>query len=275
MNPGLRGQDLRSAFAGSGFRIMLVANKFQTGFDQPLLSAMYVDKKLSGVTAVQTLSRLNRTYRTPSGIEKQKTMVLDFVNDAGDIKSSFEPYFADVHLETETDPNLVHDLASKLDQAGIYTGEEVDALAEAWVGRKGNNALSAAIGPAKCRFRQRYQGAIQSDDKTEIGVLDLFRKDVGTFVRLYDFMSQIVNYGDTDLEKRSIFLRLLERQIQPDSFSAEVDLSGVVLEEIKQVDRGTTDIDLGARKGLKGSPVPGPRPRRIRNWSRSRRSSND
>ena len=131
MNPGLGGQDLRSAFSGSRFRIMLVANKFQTGFDQPLLCAMYVDKKLSGVTAVQTLSRLNRTYHTPSGEEKLQTMVLDFVNAPGDIQAAFEPYFVDVHLEQETAPHVVHDLAAKLDQSGISTEEEIRTVGQA------------------------------------------------------------------------------------------------------------------------------------------------
>ena len=92
---------------------MLVANKFQTGFDQPLLSAMYVDKKLSGVTAVQTLSRLNRTHRTAGGEQKRKTFVIDFVNKPEDIRAAFEPYFTNATLETETDPYVVVHLADQ------------------------------------------------------------------------------------------------------------------------------------------------------------------
>ena len=130
---------------------MIVANKFQTGFDQPLLCAMYVDRILSGVTAVQTLSRLNRTYRTPSGIQKTAAMtqVVDFVNEPELIRKAFEPYFTDAFLETETDPNLVHDLAAKLDTAAIYTQAEIDQCAEAFVKGKGNNALAAAVDPAR------------------------------------------------------------------------------------------------------------------------------
>jgi type I restriction enzyme R subunit len=252
MNPGLGGQSLRAAFNGNDFRIMLVANKFQTGFDQPLLCAMYVDKRLSGVTAVQTLSRLNRTYTSPSGELKSSTMVLDFVNDPEEIKDSFEPYFADVHLDTETDPNLVHDIAAKLDQAGIYTDDEVEALVKAWLAKAGNSALAAAIDPPKKRFRDRYNAAIEAEDKAELDLLEMFRKDVGTFVRLYEFMSQIIDYGDTDLEKKSIFLRLLERQIRPDSYSAEVDLSDVELRNIKQIDRGRAEIELSGGEGLSG-----------------------
>ena len=126
MNPGA-GADLAAAFKGETYKIMLVANKFQTGFDQPLLSAMYVDKKLSGVTAVQTLSRLNRTHRTAGGEQKRKTFVIDFVNKPEDIKAAFEPYFKNATLETETDPYVVVHLATKLAQAGIYTEDQVRA----------------------------------------------------------------------------------------------------------------------------------------------------
>jgi type I restriction enzyme R subunit len=257
MNPGLNGRDLRTAFATEDFKVMLVANKFQTGFDQPLLVAMYVDKQLSGVTAVQTLSRLNRTYRAPSGEVKQDTFVLDFVNKPEEIKAAFEPYYTDAFLETATDPNLVHDLAAKLDQAAIYTDGEIDAAVTAWIKGTGNNALKAALGPAQQRFKDRYVAALQSADKAELDALDVFRKDVGSFIRLYDFMSQIIDYGDTNLEKRSIYLRLLERLIRPETYTAEVDLSGVVLTNVKQVDKGKTDISLGARTGLKGATAAG------------------
>ncbi|WP_201301359.1 type I restriction endonuclease subunit R [Nocardiopsis sp. FR6] len=261
MNPGVR--DLRSSFEGDEYRVMIVARKFQTGFDQPLLCAMYVDKLLSGVEAVQTLSRLNRTYVTPSGTQKTSAMtqVVDFANDPAEIQKAFEPYYTDVHLEQETDPNLVHDLATKLDTFGIYTLAELDQCAEAWVMDKGNNALTAAVNPGKQRFQDRYTAALDVDggegDKAALEELDMFRKDVGTFVRLYDFMSQIVDYGDADLEKRSIYLRLLARRIQPGNYTAPVDLSDVVLQNVKQVDKGKTNISLGtediALKGMTGA----------------------
>ena len=251
MNPGAKGQDLRSAFAGPDFQIMVVANKFQTGFDQPLLSAMYVDKRLAGVAAVQTLSRLNRTYVTPSGNRKQKTLILDFVNDAGDIKESFEPYFVDARIEERTDPNLVHDIAAKLEQAGIYTPEEVGAVADAWVEGKGNNVLAGLIGPAKVRFRDRFAAATEAEDKEEIDRLEVFRKDVSSYVRLYDFVSQILDFADPYLEKLAIFLMLLERQIRPETVNEEVDVSTLVLNRVKQVETGSTDIGLGGGEPLK------------------------
>ena len=235
MNPGLQGRDLRDAFATDEYKVMLVANKFQTGFDQPLLCAMYVDKKLSGVTAVQTLSRLNRTYRTPSG--EQKT------HDDSSSTSSTSPRRSARRssrtsptpiLETETDPNLVHDLAAKLDPAAIYTQAEVDAVSpKLWVTGKGNNALSAAIGPGKKRFaeplqrradRQRREATRPPSTSSTCSA-----RTSASFVRLYDFMSQIVDYGDPDLEKQSIYLRLLDRVIQPDNYTAPIDLSDVVL----------------------------------------------
>ncbi len=251
LNPGA-GSDLAAAFKGATYKIMLVANKFQTGFDQPLLSAMYVDKKLSGVTAVQTLSRLNRTHRTASGERKRKTFVIDFVNKPEEIRAAFEPYFTGATLETETDPYVVVHLATKLAQAGIYTPEQVRHVAELWVTRKGNNALSAAISPPKNDFARRYAAAIESDDKVTLNTLDLFRKDIATYVRLYDFMSQIVDYGDPELEMLSIFLRLLERVIADSSWSAEVDLSDVVLVGVKHSKRAEVDIALVGDVELKG-----------------------
>lgn len=256
MNPGA-GSDLAAAFKGETYKVMLVANKFQTGFDQPLLSAMYVDKKLSGVTAVQTLSRLNRTHRTASGELKRKTFVIDFVNKPEDIKAAFEPYFKNATLETETDPYVVVHLATKLAQAGIYTEDQVRQVAELWVTRKGNNALSAAISPAQHDFARRYARALEEDDKVALNALDLFRKDVSTYVRLYDFMSQIVDYGDPYLEMLSIFLRLLERVIDDTSWAAEVDLSDVVLVGVKHTKSTAVDISLTGGGQLKGISAAG------------------
>ena len=134
MNPGL-GSDLAREFRRPEYRLMLVADKFQTGFDQPLLCAMYVDKKLPDVHAVQTLSRLNRTYRAPSGEKKERTFVLDFVNEPEEIREAFLTYYTEAHIETATDPNLVHQLATKLAQARIYTPNDVERYAEAWWAR--------------------------------------------------------------------------------------------------------------------------------------------
>ncbi|MCW2690802.1 MAG: hsdR [Mycobacterium sp.] len=244
--------DLRKAFEGDDRRVMIVANKFQTGFDQPLLCGMYVDRRLAGVTAVQTLSRLNRTYRTPSGQVKDTTTVVDFVNPPEEIRGAFEPYFTDAFLETATDPNLVWDVAAKLDAAGVYERSDIDAVVDAWVLGKGNQALDAAFAPAVTRYATRSDNAVASDDRAELDALVIFRKDLGTFVRLYDFMSQIVDYGSAELEKRSIFYRLFDKRLHDGTDKDDIDLSSLSLIAVLQVDKGKADIDLGARVGLKG-----------------------
>ena len=222
MNPGLKGRDLRDAFATDEYNVMLVANKFQTGFDQPLLVAMYVDKRLSGVAAVQTLSRLNRV--APG---KDQTFVLDFANTAEDIVEAFEPYYEATTLADVTDPNIVHETMNKLDAAGIYQESEIDGLVADYLANKGNNALTKWVTPAQRPVPRPRTTAIERNDKLALEELDLFRKDVDTFLRQYDFLSQIVNYEDPSLEKLSIYLRHLAPVITSEQLDHEIDLSTV------------------------------------------------
>ena len=250
MNPGAG--DLRKAFATDAYQVMIVANKFQTCFDQPLLCAMYVDRRLSGVTTVQTLSRLNRTYRTPSGQVKDSTMIVDFVNVSEQIQADFEPYFTDAFLETATDPNLVHDIATKLDTSGVYEPADIDAVVDSWVKGKGNQALDSAFAPTLTRFHTRQANAVVADDKAELDALAIFTKDLGSFVRVYDFMSQIVDYGSADLEKRSIFYRLLSKRLHDRTDADDIDLSSLSLVAVRQIDKGQTYLGLGERVGLTG-----------------------
>jgi type I restriction enzyme R subunit len=224
MNPGLNGRSLPTAFKTSKYQIMLVANKFQTGFDQPLLVAMYVDKKLSGVTAVQTLSRLNRTARG-----KDATFVLDFVNDPQEILEAFQPYFRDAQLSAVSDPNVVTDLKDKLDASGIYEEHEVDAAAAVEVFGKGNNALAAAVAPGKERFATRYRAAVDAADGEARDRLDLFRSDLTAFVNAYDFLSQVLDFEDTGIEKLSLYARALARLIRDTVVDLPIDLAGVEL----------------------------------------------
>ncbi len=229
LNPGLKGRGLREAFATEEYNVMLVANKFQTGFDQPMLVAMYVDKRLSGVAAVQTLSRLNRT--APG---KDQTFVLDFANTAEDITEAFAPYYEATTLSDVTDPNIVHETMSKLDAANIYTEAEVNALVDDYLAGKGNNALVKWVTPARDRFRDRDRDAAERGDTLAVKELHLFRKDVGTFIRQYDFLSQIVNYEDPSLEKLSIYLRHLAPVIAHEQLQHEIDLSGVQFDYLAQ-----------------------------------------
>jgi type I restriction enzyme R subunit len=256
LNPGL-GTDLAREFRRPNYRVMLVADKFQTGFDQPLLCAMYVDKRLPDVHAVQTLSRLNRTYRSPRGEVKDRTFVLDFVNDPEDIRKAFEPYYTGARVESVTDPNIVHEIAAKLAEADIYTDVEVEAFAFAWFTGGGHAALAAAIKEARDRFARRYGAARDANQAAEVDRLELFRKDAGTFVRMYDFMSQVIDYASTDLEKLCVFLRQLIRVIETERLGSEVDLSDVVLKRIIQIDRGEANLALGSDEDAALSPISG------------------
>ena len=254
MNPNLKGRDMRKAFDSDDYQVMIVANKFQTGFDQPKLCAMYVDKKLGGVECVQTLSRLNRTY-----LGKETTFVLDFFNDPKEILDAFQPYYQTAQLADVSDPNLIFDLAEKLRAAGIFTWHEVEQFYAAFfVKSKSNAAIANLCKPAVERWQKRYQSAVDAfkqnkeifertkktadavlitnaensvkDCKKEKDKLDIFKKDLGTFVRFYEFMSQIVDYDDTDLEKLCLFARHLRPMLR-ETFMEEddIDLSDVAL----------------------------------------------
>lgn len=238
MNTGMKGRDLREAFDTEEFQILLVANKYQTGFDQPKLVAMYVDKKLASVAAVQTLSRLNRTC--PG---KDQTFVIDFVNDPEEIKAAFQPYYQTAELIDVSDPNLIHDLQSKLDASCIYTPEEVDGLVLAFFKRRQDD-MQAKIAPAVDRYRVRFKEAIDEDNKATIDELQIFKKDVGGFIRAYDFLSQIVDFADTDLEKRSIFFKHLLPWLKDERSHQPVDLSAVKLTHYKLSEKGKQAIKL-------------------------------
>lgn len=187
----IKGQEPSEAFKQDEYRILLVANKYQVGFDQPLLHTMYVDKRLSGVLAVQTLSRLNRMYRG-----KEDTFVLDFVNKPEEVLASFQPYYRTAQLEDVTDPNVVHELLTKLNQAGVYYWTEVEKFAEAFFNPKvkSQSALHAVLKPAYDRYEDL-------EDEPQ----ELFRRDLGSFLRLYEFLSQIIPYDDPELEKLFVF----------------------------------------------------------------------
>ncbi len=219
----LKGVGIPEAFNTDEYRLLLVANKFQTGFDQPLLHTMYVDKRLSGVLAVQTLSRLNRTCRG-----KEDTFVLDFVNDADEILDSFKPYFRTATLMGVTDPNLVHELQIKLDAAQVYHTSEVEGFAKAFFDpKRKQGSLHSFLKPAADRF-----ASLDAEKQ------DGFRKDLGTFLRMYEFLSQIVPYEDPELEQRYSFGRHLMprlvnlRQDSPFDLDDEVKLTHYRLQKL-------------------------------------------
>jgi type I restriction enzyme R subunit len=158
--------------------------------------------------------------------------------------AAFQPYFRDATLECVSDPNVVHDLQAKLDAAQIYLESEVDGLVKAYVLEEGNNALSSWVSPAKSRFNTRYNAAVAAEDKTTQDELDLFRKDLGSFVRAYDFLSQIFDFADTDLEKRSIYYKHLLPVLRVNDARIALDLSDVVLAKYALKDKGKAQLTL-------------------------------
>jgi type I restriction enzyme R subunit len=246
MNPGAQ-SDLAEAFKPATYNVMIVAEKFQTGFDQPRLVAMYVDKRLGGVQAVQTLSRLNRTY--PG---KDTTYILDFVNDPGEVLEAFLPYYRKAALTDVTDPNLLLDLTTKLDVEGIYTLDEVRQAMDAAIagGAKANSRISAATAPAVQRFRTRWEAAVAAGDTGEQSVLVQFKSDVANFIKFYDFIAQVRDLGDTDLARRHYFFRRIHPQLSTAVYAEPVDVSEVQLVEFKITRGETATLDLADSAAL-------------------------
>ena len=285
MNPNLRGRDMRKAFDSNDYQVMIVANKFQTGFDQPKLCAMYVDKKLGGVDCVQTLSRLNRIY--PG---KEQTFVLDFYNEVEDIKEAFEPYYNTTQLEDVTDPNIVYDLQYKIEEAGIFTPIDVENYAKAFFDPKGTQAaMSSAVKPAVDRYKNRYRAILKEietlsenlkkakqnkDDKAihnyeldlkeaniEKNALDVFKKDLITFLRMYDFLSQIVDYADEELVKLAAFVKALLPNLRTNDTKEPIDISLIKLSHYKLHKQQETNISLEGEKQLSGIGATGATPK--------------
>jgi type I restriction-modification system, restriction subunit len=222
--------DTARAFREEDYKILIVANKFQTGFDEPRLMAMYVDKKLSGIAAVQTLSRLNRTY--PG---KTAPMVVDFQNTPASIQDDFKMYYSDARVVGEVDPNSLITIAERLDTAGIYTMQEMAAVADAYLSDAGGEAIAKALGPIKGRWQSEWNHARRIKDNELKDSLRSFRADTISYRNAWQFLSQIVDYQDPDLHKRAILATLLSRNLHmegnqyDDSYLEAVQLSGVQL----------------------------------------------
>jgi type I restriction enzyme R subunit len=254
LNPGLKG-DIREAFKGDDYQILLVANKFQTGFDQPLLCGMYVDRRLSGIQAVQTLSRLNRCH--PG---KTTTYVVDFANEPDDILAAFKTYYETAALAVATDPNLILKLKAKLDSQHHYDDFEIERVVKVLLDPNAQpKELTGALLPISQRLlnahseaRLAYRNAEDVNDpdamkaaKDELDALHLFRSDIGTYVRFYTFLSQIFDYGNTGLEKRAMFFKRLLPLLEFEREIATVDLSKVVLTHHTLRNKGQRQLNLG------------------------------
>ena len=259
MNPDILGKPIKETelpdrFASDAYQVLIVANKYQTGFDQPLLCAMYVDKRLDGIQAVQTLSRLNRTY--PG---KEETFVLDFVNEREEILASFQDYYQSTAVADEVDPQRLYELEHELAQFQVYAASEVDGFAAVFFQpqdqrRVADSArLNAWLDPARDRFV-----ALKATESDEAGQerQEAFRGKLTAFKNLYGFLGQIVPFADPDLEKLYAFGRMLLRKLpRPDS-DGPVDLGDdVALASFKLKLEAEGALAL---KSGEGGGIPGP-----------------
>ncbi len=250
MNGGIKEGELPEKFDSSEYQVLLVAEKYQTGYDQPLLHTMYVDKRLAGIQAVQTLSRLNRMHPL-----KEDTFVLDFVNDREEIKEAFKQYYEGAEIGEEADPNQMYAIKAELDASGIYLLEEVQRFIGIYFKPKqrqsptDHQAMNAALDPAVDRFK-----ALQEIDEEQA---ELWRGKLNAFRNLYSFLSQIIPYQDSDLERLYTFLRFLSSKLpkrttgQRYSFDDEVRLEYYRLQKI-------SEGSISLRDG-KAEPLDGPR----------------
>ncbi|MBO7747014.1 type I restriction endonuclease subunit R [Paenibacillus sp. MWE-103] len=232
-------------FEEEEYKIMIVADKYQTGFDQPLLHTMYVDKKLTGIKAVQTLSRLNRMHP-----EKSDTFVLDFVNDRETIKKAFQPYYEKTEIDEETDPNLLYDYRRKLDDTRIYEENEINAFCDVFFQPKAKQSatdqakLYKILQTPEKRFKE-----LSKDEQNDIKVM------MKKFVSLYLFLSQLVEYEE-DMKRYFTFIRLFYKKISDpigkSSWTLDADLVDLEFYRIKKAEEGQIELEKGVSAPLTG-----------------------
>ncbi|MDS4029523.1 MAG: type I restriction endonuclease [Candidatus Contendobacter sp.] len=248
MNQGIREKALPEKFATAEYQVLLVAEKYQTGFDQPLLHTLYVDKRLAGIQAVQTLSRLNRIHPL-----KEDTFILDFVNDPQEIQDAFQPFYEGAVIGERVDPARLYELKAELDASGIYLAEEVDRFCAVFFKPKARQSASdhqqmnVALDPAVDRFR-----VLKTERDPEA---ESWRGKLQAFRHLYAFLSQIIPYQDSDLEKLYTFLRHLAAKLPRRAsgpayqFDDEVRLEYYRLQKISE---GSISLETGYAKPLDG-----------------------
>ena len=248
MNDGISEKELPERFATQEYRVLLVAEKYQTGFDQPLLHTMYVDKRLAGIQAVQTLSRLNRVHP-----RKEDTFVLDFVNDREEIREAFKVYYEGAGMGEEVDPARMYAVKGELDASGVYLEEEVERFCAVYFkprrrqSARDHQAMNAALDPAVSRFAARRE-----EDEEEA---EDWRGKVRAFLNLYGFLSQVIPYQDSDLERLYVFLRHLAAKLPRRRsgpayrFDDEVQLEYYRLQKISE---GSISLAEGEARPLDG-----------------------
>ncbi len=245
MNDGLSERELPERFGGDDYRVLIVAEKYQTGFDQPLLQTMYVVKKLAGVQAVQTLSRLNRT--APG---KKKTFVLDFKNEEADIFKAFKPYYEATPVGENADPHKLNELHNKLLQPAVFTPADITEFSEVWFKKRrepsgqDHRIMNAVLDRSVERFKNLDEP-----------VQEEFRGQLTAFCNLYSFLSQIMPYFDDGLEQLYAFLRNLAPKLPRPGDGTKFTLDDDVALKffrLQQVSEGTIDLTDGEADPLKG-----------------------
>lgn len=217
---------LPETFHADDYGILVVAEKYQTGFDEPLLHTMFVDKKLSGVKAVQTLSRLNRTTRG-----KVDTFVLDFVNSAEDIKASFEPFYEETVLLEETDPNVVYDMKNTLDDFRVYQKSEVDKFADIFY--QNENQSAGDLGKLQGQLRP----AIDRYEVLEVEKQDIFKSTLASFNRVYAYITQVCRLFDKDIHRFSIYSKFLYTMLPKGHGGEKINIDDKVLLEYYKLEK--------------------------------------
>lgn len=250
--PGMNGfseSELPGKFKTDEYCVLVVAEKYQTGFDQPLLHTMYVDKKLSGVKAVQTLSRLNRTC--PG---KEDTFVLDFANEAEDIQAAFQPYYQTTRLDEVPEFHHIYDLKTELDKARVIWMNEVESMVAVYYSpyftAKDQAKLNAFIDPAVERYKALPKVAPAEGVKE--ANQDDFKRALQSFIRFYSFITQITTLGDVELEKWYTYARLLIKKLPGADVDQQFKLKGdeVALEYYRLQKTSEQSINLTAEDGI-------------------------
>ncbi|MFB2539595.1 MULTISPECIES: hypothetical protein [unclassified Acinetobacter] len=255
MNGGIPEAKLKDSFNTDDYKVLLVAEKYQTGFDQPLLHTMFVDKRLSGVQAVQTLSRLNRTTTG-----KTDTFVLDFVNTHEDIHKAFKDYYTVTHVNELPDSEKLDSLATQIDEYKIYVQDEVDELVNLWLSTetvvRKNDSVHGKMNHILAKAVERYENIKDSSEEIQEENKRKFKSDVQSYINLYLFVSQIISYSDTSHEKRFIYLRALLAKLPKGSKEPKIDITkDVVLQyyKLEKMHEGAINLGEGEAGGLKGS----------------------
>ena len=241
---GFSETELPRRFDGNDYQILIVAEKYQTGFDQPTLCAMYVDRKLAGLQAVQTLSRLNRTMA-----RKTQTFILDFQNTIEDIQNAFRPFFEVTELKENSDPNQIYELEARIKAFGLIDGDEVQSFAETFY-----------KGPLDTQDRIKLEGLVRNavtrfEHEDDEGRQEEFRQLLKSYMRFYSFVAQVIRLEDTGLEKLYSYVAWLSRLLPNREVPPDIEITDDMLElqafRVEQKEQGVAGLSPGERQPLK------------------------